>query len=80
MPRLELEYFAQLRDEAGRSRETRETTAATAADLYTELQTAYGFTLPANRMRVAINAAFQPWTHPLTEGDMVVFIPPVTGG
>lgn len=80
MIRIDLEYFAQLRDEAGRPGERRETGAATAAALYQELAAAYGFSLPAGRMRVAINAAFQPWDHPLTDGDTVVFIPPVTGG
>ncbi|MBB2202220.1 MoaD/ThiS family protein [Gluconacetobacter tumulisoli] len=80
MPRIELEYFAQLGEQAGRRTETRETSVATAAALYDELRAAYGFVLPPEQMRVAVNAAFRPWTQGLRDGDHVVFIPPVSGG
>ncbi|MFT8897015.1 MAG: MoaD/ThiS family protein [Acetobacter sp.] len=80
MPKIELEYFAQLGEQAGRRAETRETSETTAAALYEELRAAYGFALPAGQMRVAVNAAFRPWTQSLKEGDHVVFIPPVSGG
>ena len=80
MPRIDLEYFAQLGEEAGRRRETRSTEAATAAALYEELRAEYGFSLAPERMRVAVNAAFRPWDTALSEGALVVFIPPVTGG
>ncbi|GBQ51333.1 MoaD/ThiS family protein [Komagataeibacter sucrofermentans] len=77
---IELQYFAQLQDEAGRAHEIRQTPAPTAAILYDELRDAYGFALEPARMRVAINSAFAPWDQPLREGDHVAFIPPVTGG
>ncbi|MDT8873188.1 MoaD/ThiS family protein [Komagataeibacter rhaeticus] len=80
MPNIELQYFAQLQDEAGRAHERRHTSAPTVAALYDELRDAYGFALAPACMRVAINAAFAPWEQPLGEGDHVVFIPPVTGG
>ncbi|NVN10668.1 MoaD/ThiS family protein [Nguyenibacter vanlangensis] len=80
MPRIELEYFAQLRDEAGCQIETRETSARTAAALYDELRAVHGFALAPTRMRVAVNAVFRPWNQALQDGDHVVFIPPVTGG
>ncbi|GBR05223.1 MoaD/ThiS family protein [Acetobacter oeni] len=80
MPHIELEYFAQLGDVAGRRAETRETVAGTAAALYDELRKDYGFALPSERMRVAVNAVFRPWDQELHDGDHVVFIPPVSGG
>ncbi|MBV1838272.1 MULTISPECIES: MoaD/ThiS family protein [Acetobacter] len=80
MPRIEIGYFAQLGEQAGRRAETRETPVTTAAALYEELRVAYGFALPAGQMRVAVNAAFCPWPQSLKESDHVVFIPPVSGG
>ncbi|WP_025840334.1 MoaD/ThiS family protein [Asaia platycodi] len=80
MPRLTLEYFALLRDEAGCVQEEIDTTAASLAALYQELTTRHGFTLPASRLRVAVNAAFTHWDRRPAEGDHVVFIPPVSGG
>ena len=31
-------------------------------------------------LRVAVNSEFGEWEQPLSEGDSVVFIPPVAGG
>ncbi|GBR05965.1 MoaD/ThiS family protein [Asaia siamensis] len=80
MPRLTLEYFALLRDEAGCPQEEIDTSATSLAMLYDELTHRHGFTLPAKRLRVAVNAAFANWDHRPAEGDHVVFIPPVSGG
>lgn len=80
MTTLRIDYFAQLRELAGKGSETRETAHKTAGPLYEELQTAYGFPFKASQLRVAVNDAFVPWEHPLADGDVVVFIPPVTGG
>ena len=77
---VRLEYFALLREQRGLGSETVETAAATARELYRELAAAHGFTLPAERVRVAVNNAFAPWDRVLTAGDIVVFIPPVAGG
>ena len=56
------------------------TRARTPRELYAELAARYPFTLPTTMLRVAINAEFGDWTHPLKAGDSVVFIPPVAGG
>jgi molybdopterin converting factor subunit 1 len=80
MPRLELRYYALLREEAGRQSETVETAAATPTALYAELARRHGFRLPASQLQVAVNAAFCDWNRPLQDGDEVVFIPPVAGG
>ena len=44
---LKIQYYALMREQAGRSEETIETAAATPADLYSELKARYGFTLSA---------------------------------
>jgi molybdopterin-guanine dinucleotide biosynthesis protein A len=78
--RLTIQYFALLREQAGRSAETLETAAATPADLYAELTARYGFTLSRDQLKVAVNSEFADWSRPLSAGDDVVFIPPVAGG
>jgi molybdopterin-guanine dinucleotide biosynthesis protein A len=78
--RIEVQYFALLREQAGRARESLETAARTPAELYAELQARYGFSLPADMLRVAVNDEFGEWTQPLVAGDRIVFIPPVAGG
>jgi molybdopterin converting factor subunit 1 len=77
---LTIQYFAILREQAGRSQEILETAAATPADLYAELVARYGFTLAREQLKVAVNSDFADWSRRLTAGDSVVFIPPVAGG
>jgi molybdenum cofactor guanylyltransferase len=77
---LKIQYYALMREQAGRSEETLETHAATPGDLYLELQARYGFTLPREQLKVAVNSEFAPWSRKLAAGDAVVFIPPVAGG
>ena len=57
-----------------------ETAARTPGELFRELSTRHHFTLQPAMLKVAVNAEFQDWTHPLASGDTVVFIPPVAGG
>jgi molybdenum cofactor guanylyltransferase len=78
--KLRVQYFALMREQAGRSEETIETAAATPADLYAELAGRYGFTLARQQLKVAVNSEFSEWQRPLAAGDDVVFIPPVAGG
>ena len=80
MPRLQMRYYALLREEAGRAAETVDSAARTPAELYEELAARHGFRLPASQLRVAVNAEFAEWDGPLADGDEVVFIPPVAGG
>jgi molybdenum cofactor guanylyltransferase len=80
MPRLRLRYFASLREDAGRTAESIETTAATPAALYAELAERHSFRLSQAQLRVAVNSAFADWDRALADDDEVVFIPPVAGG
>jgi molybdopterin-guanine dinucleotide biosynthesis protein A len=77
---LKIQYFALMREQAGRSDETLETSAATPADLFAELTARHGFTLSREQLKVAVNAEFSDWSRTLRPGDAVVFIPPVAGG
>jgi molybdopterin-guanine dinucleotide biosynthesis protein A len=77
---LTVEYYALLREQAGRREERLQSAARTPRELYAELAQRYPFTLPAELLRVAINAEFADWSQPLTEGDAIVFLPPVAGG
>ena len=77
---IEVQYFAALREQAGRSRESLDTAAATASDLYGELQARHGLDLSRDSLRVAINDEFSDWSRPLSPGDRIVFIPPMAGG
>jgi len=77
---LKLQYYALMREQAGRSEEWLETSAATPADLYRELLARYAFTLSREQLKVAVNNEFSDWSRPLSPGDAVVFIPPVAGG
>lgn len=77
---VRIQYFALLREQAGRSEESIDTAASNAAELYGELQSRHRFTLAREQLKVAINSEFSDWTKPLRSGDQVVFIPPVAGG
>ena len=80
MLNLHIQYFAILREQRGVSQEKLTTTAATPGALYDELRGRHHFTLPADRIRAAVNDTFVDATSPLRDGDRVVFIPPVAGG
>jgi molybdopterin-guanine dinucleotide biosynthesis protein A len=78
--KIRVQYYALLREQAGRSDETLSTRSRTPRELYAELRARYPFTLPVEMLRVAVNAEFGDWAQPLKAGDAVVFIPPVAGG
>jgi molybdopterin-guanine dinucleotide biosynthesis protein A len=77
---LNVQYYALLREQAGRREEALRSSARTPRELYGELAARYPFTLAPDQLRVAVNAEFADWSTPLHEGDAVVFIPPVAGG
>jgi len=78
--KIRVQYFALLREQAGRSDESLTTAAHTPRDLYEELRKRYPFSLAPEQLRVAVNTEFGDWSQPLADGDAVVFIPPVAGG
>ena len=80
MVTVNIQYFAILREQRGAAQEKLSTSATTPGGLYEELRTRHGFTLPADRIRAAVNDVFVDSTTLLREGDRIVFIPPVAGG
>ena len=77
---VRIQYYAILREQAGRSEETFDTSAGTPAELYAELRQRHPFQLTSAQLKVALNSEFSDWQTPLKHGDTVVFIPPVAGG
>jgi molybdopterin converting factor subunit 1 len=75
-----VQYFALLREQAGRRDEAVVTRAATPRELFSELAARHRFTLGTEHLKVAVNTEFSDWSRPLAAGDTVVFIPPVAGG
>lgn len=80
MTTVTLQYYAQLREQAGASGERLATSAASLRELYDELRARHGFSLAADTLKVAVNAQFSDWDRVPTDGDTIVFIPPVAGG
>lgn len=77
---INIQYYALLREQAGRSSEMLVTTAGTPRELYEQLRQRYPFSLAPEMLRVAVNSEFSDWGQRLNAGDSVVFIPPVAGG
>jgi molybdenum cofactor guanylyltransferase len=77
---IRVQYFALLREQAGTRDESVATAARTPGELFRELSSRHHFTLQPAMLKVAVNAEFREWSHPLAAGDVVVFIPPVAGG
>ena len=80
MKTLTVLYFASLRDAAGVPEEHVRSDAADLRELYTQLQVRHGFSMPADRLRVAVDDAFADWETPLRNGSRIALIPPVSGG
>jgi len=80
MKSVTVQYFAVLREQAGRSDEIVSTAAADPGALWTELQARHRFTLGRDALKVAVNDDFARWDTALHDRDRVVFIPPVAGG
>jgi sulfur-carrier protein len=78
--KIRILYFAVLREQAGRDAEERVTGADSAEALYREVRDEYGFSLPLDAMRMAVNDRFVVPSHRLADGDTIVFLPPGAGG
>ena len=78
---LKIQYFALMREQAGRSDESAARLPRRRPRRSTqELRARYPFTLALEQLKVAVNSEFSEWSRRLNPGDAVVFIPPVAGG
>ena len=73
-------WFAAYRELAGIDSENIETSAATPAELFDELKQRHQALGRRDSALVAINDEMADWAAPLTDGDAVLFFPPVSGG
>ena len=80
MTRVNVLYFASLRDAARMAGETVETGATDLAALYAELKLRHAFALPREHLRVAVDGAFARWEDVPGADSEIAFIPPVSGG
>jgi len=82
--KVQIKYFASIREAIGRGGEEWETAAATLAQLRAELAArggAYAEALePGRALRMALNQVMADEATALVEGAEVAFFPPVTGG
>jgi molybdopterin synthase sulfur carrier subunit len=77
---VKLCFYAALREAAGRSEESVQTGAGTAAELYDEVAARYGFRFQRSSLRVAVNDTVEPWSTRVHDGDTVAFLAPFAGG
>jgi sulfur-carrier protein len=77
---IHLTYYASLREQRGTDRETIEVVSAGLRDLYRALVGSYRFSYAEEQIRPAVNDELSQWDRPLSDGDRVVFVPPVSGG
>ena len=80
MTQVTVLYFASLRDAAGTASEIVDAGESDLRTLYEALRARHGFSLPVDRLRVAVDGAFAHWDDALSAGSEVAFIPPVSGG
>nr|WP_325248475.1 molybdopterin converting factor subunit 1 [Amylibacter sp.] len=82
--KLDVVYFAWVRERIGVPRETVETEAVTVADLVTELrgrEERYDLAFSdVSAVRVALDQTLSSFDAPLSDVREVAFFPPMTGG
>ncbi len=81
MSTITLLYFASLQAQAQTATEVINLAAGgKPATVYQQLQQQYGFSLTPAQLRAAVNHAMARWDQVLNDGDILAFIPPVSGG
>ena len=78
--RVNVLYFAVLREQRGLDQEVLTTSVATVRELYHELSRRHRLTVAVASLAIALNESLTGWDAALTDGDTVAFLPPVSGG
>ncbi len=73
-------YFGLLAERRGLAEERVDSAASTAAELYEELDSRHGLGLSTAHFRVAVDDEFVAWETRIKSGDVVAFLPPMSGG
>ena len=77
---VHIEYFAQLREQAGMDKESLQVNCENYSELYDLLKDQYQFTLDKESLKLSVNESFESFDREILDGDHVVFIAPVAGG
>ena len=77
---VNVRYFAIFREAAGKDSESINSSAVTPRELFAELSAKNPGLERFEAALVAINDEMADWNSPLSEGDEVLFFPPVAGG
>ena len=79
--KINVRYFASLREKAGKSQEEILIEEGTNLEnIYLDLSEQYGFTLSSKEIKFSVNNEYVDFSAKLNENDVIVFIPPVAGG
>ncbi len=78
--KVNVQYFAMLKESVGKSEELVEINPMPILDFYDHLNAKYQFKLNEKDIRFAVNDHFVDSDYLLKENDDIVFIPPVGGG
>ena len=77
---LTVRYFAAFRELTGVDREDVETVAASPSELFSECAARHDGLQKFTSSMVAVNDEMASWHSALSDGDEVLFFPPVAGG
>jgi molybdopterin converting factor small subunit len=80
MNQINVRYFAAFREATGIEVERVETRAISPAELFSECASRFDGLQTYSAAMVAINDEMSDWNAALTDGDEVLFFPPVAGG
>jgi molybdopterin synthase sulfur carrier subunit len=78
--RINVLYFARLKQDTGLAEESVEMEGSTVRELYTQCQSLHGLSHRFEDIRAATNDAFCDGDTLLKNGDTVAFMPPMSGG
>jgi MoaD family protein len=78
--KLTVRYFAAFRELTGVEVETVDTDASSPSDLFNECSARHAGLQKFTSSMVAVNDEMTGWDSALSDGDEVLFFPPVAGG
>ena len=78
--KVKVKYFALFREQAGVASESVDWAGGTAAELFQLVAGNHVALMPQAAALVAVNDEMSGWETPLSEGDEILFFPPVAGG
>lgn len=73
-------YLGPLKQRCGGSEERLTVRAETLADVYAAVAARHGLSAAPGPLRAAVNDELRPWSARVGDGDVIAFLPPVSGG